>query len=225
MENNNRKTKTRKARVKLLKEQAYEIIKEGIITSFYKPGDELREASLSDEIGISKTPVREALIQLENEGFVEMRPFRGAIVTDISIEDVIKLYEFRQVIETYAIKVAAKNLDQNDIEYLKKQIKTMEHAYKNELANEYDLAHSNLHRLIILKTENKWISGTLSSMEDYMKRVRSSVLKNEATNFINDYEQLIEALEQKDADKACKVIEGHLNRVVEQYKHLKSISF
>lgn len=211
-----------KAQVKLLKEQAYEIIKEGIITSYYKPGDELREASLSEEIGMSKTPIREALIQLQNEGFVEIRPFKGAIVTDISIKDVVKLYEFRQVIDTYAVKIAINNFTQVDLEYLNKQIRLMEEALKSGNATQYDQAHNNFHNVITSKVENIWINRALASMEDYIKRVRNSVIKNEPVNFINDYVLLLEAIKLKDTEQAAGLIEKHLHKVVEIYKKSKS---
>ncbi len=211
----------RRAQVKLLKEQAYEIIKEDIINGYYKPGYELREANLSEELGMSKTPIREALIQLQNEGFVEIRPFRGAVVTDISIEDVVKLYEFREIIEIYAIKIAAENSEPSDIEYLRKQVKIMESALKKGIIDEYDNAHSNFHQLLISKTKNKWINKALANMEDYVRRVRKSIIKHEQVSFIQDYEQLLDALERKDVDLASKIIKQHLRNVVENYKKYK----
>lgn len=212
----------RKAQIKLLKEQAYEIIKEGIITSYYKPGDELREANLSEEMGMSKTPIREALIQLENEGFVEIRPFRGAVVTDISIEDVVKLYEFRQIIETHAAKVAARSCEPSNIEYLKEQIKIMKEALEKDNVNKYHVAHNNFHYFLISKLENKWINKALANMEDFAKRVRVKIIKYEPINFVDDYELVIEALEQKDGEKASNLIKEHLNKVLEIYKKSKA---
>jgi len=220
MENNKPR---RKAQVRLLKEQAYEIIKEGIINSFYKPGDELRETTLSEEIGMSKTPIREALIQLENEGFVQIRPFRGAIVTEISIEDVVKLYEFRQVIEQHTIKIATHTLTEEEIKYLRKQILLMELALEDGSFNEYDIAHNNFHFMLISKAKNKWINKALVNMEDYVKRVRDTIIKEEPINFIGDYEQLLKAFEQKDAQMASKLIEHHLVKVVEMYKDSKTM--
>jgi len=220
MENNKPR---RKAQVRLLKEQAYEIIKEGIINSFYKPGDELRETTLSEEIGMSKTPIREALIQLENEGFVQIRPFRGAIVTEISIEDVVKLYEFRQVIEQHTIKIATHTLTEEEIKYLRKQILLMELALEDGSFNEYDIAHNNFHFMLISKAKNKWINKALVNMEDYVKRVRNTIIKEEPINFIGDYEQLLKAFEQKDAQMASKLIEHHLVKVVEMYKDSKTM--
>jgi len=220
MENNKPR---RKAQVRLLKEQAYEIIKEGIINSFYKPGDELRETTLSEEIGMSKTPIREALIQLENEGFVQIRPFRGAIVTEISIEDVVKLYEFRQVIEKHTIKIATHTLTEEEIKYLRKQILLMELALQDGSFNEYDVAHNNFHFMLISKAKNKWINKALVNMEDYVKRVRNAIIKEEPISFIDDYEQLLRAFEQKDAQMASKLIEQHLAKVVEMYKGSKTI--
>jgi len=220
MENNKPR---RKAQIKLLKEQAYEIIKDSIISGYYKPGDELRESTLSEEIGMSKTPIREALIQLENEGFVEIRPFRGAVVSDISIDDVVKLYEFRQIIEKYAIQIAIKSFNEKDLKYLKKQIRLMELALEEGTIDDYETAHSNFHHLIISKTHNKWINKALANMEDYVKRVRNSIIKfeSEPINFINDYEKLLEAIQRRDVDEASKLIEKHLTKVVEIYKKSK----
>ncbi len=90
-----------------LKDKAYHAIKAAILSLKLKPGDPLVESDLAQQLGISKTPVRDALLELEREGFVTKVPFKGTYVTEITLKDVREVFQVRAVLEGLAARLAA----------------------------------------------------------------------------------------------------------------------
>ena len=103
-------------------EQAYEAIKEAIQSLVFRPGEFLAIGNLADQLEISRTPVRDALIMLEHDGLVRMVPQKGVYVSEITVEDIRQMYELRIVLERYAIRVATGNLTQDELDSLEKDL-------------------------------------------------------------------------------------------------------
>lgn len=98
-----------------LKQQAYQILRQKLIYCEYKPGSLLNEAQLSEELGFSRTPIREALNRIEQEGFIRIMPKKGIFVTDISLHDVQQIFEARIQIEPVTLKMAAPSLPRDTL--------------------------------------------------------------------------------------------------------------
>lgn len=98
-----------------LKKQAYDILRQKLIYCEYKPGSLLNEAQLSEELGFSRTPIREALNRIEQEGFIRILPKKGIFVTDIALRDVQQIFEVRIQIEPVTLKMAAPNLPRDTL--------------------------------------------------------------------------------------------------------------
>ena len=92
----------------------YEELKGAIVDLRLAPGDPLREASLAERLGVSKTPIREALTRLEQEGLVETTSFKGAVVTRYSRQDLLEIYELRELLENAAARAAAESMSEQD---------------------------------------------------------------------------------------------------------------
>jgi DNA-binding GntR family transcriptional regulator len=92
----------------------YEELKNAIVNLRLAPGEPLREATLADRLGVSKTPIREALTRLEQEGLVETTSFKGAVVTGYSRDDLIEIYELRELLENAAVRAAAQSMTEPD---------------------------------------------------------------------------------------------------------------
>ena len=105
---------------KPLRELVFEAIREAIVDGTLEPGERLMEAQLAEDLGVSRTPVREAIRQLELAGFVVMIPRRGAYVADISIKDVADVFEIRGALEALAASLAAERASEEEIEQLER---------------------------------------------------------------------------------------------------------
>ncbi len=93
-------------RFRTVGDMAYEVIREGILQGAFKPGERLRQDQLATAIGVSRIPVRSALLQLESEGLITFEPYRGAVVNSLSADDVRAIYEIRGVLEAHAMHKA-----------------------------------------------------------------------------------------------------------------------
>ena len=102
----------------------YENLKIRIIKNLINPGEPLSEGVLSQELKISKTPIREASQQLEKEGFVENIPGKGSFVSRISIQDIREIFEIREILECEAVKRAALKSNPDEVESIKKKFET-----------------------------------------------------------------------------------------------------
>ena len=106
--------------IKPLREIVFEALKDAILKGKLEPGKRLMEIKLADQLGVSRTPVREAIRKLELEGLVIMEARKGAYVSAISLEDIIDTLEVREALETYAIKLASEKGTVKDMEEIKK---------------------------------------------------------------------------------------------------------
>lgn len=98
-----------------LQDQAYKVIKERIIHGIYKPGSLLKEEELQTDLGISRTPIREAVIRLQNDGLVVIRPKKGILVTEITIDIINSVFEIRTLLETYAAREYGKYIGKDKL--------------------------------------------------------------------------------------------------------------
>lgn len=105
---------------KTVSEIAYEVIKESILAGSFAPGQRLRQEALADAIGVSRIPVRSALMQLEAEGLVSYDARRGAVVTSLTADEVREIYRLREVLESYALRRTAGNLTKDRIKRLRR---------------------------------------------------------------------------------------------------------
>ena len=96
-------------------DKVYGILSEQIISQKLKPGERLPEEQIARKLGVSRTPVRDAISRLVNDGFAEMEPRKGASVKDYQINDVVEVYDLRVVLEGLAVRLAAENVDEQEL--------------------------------------------------------------------------------------------------------------
>lgn len=144
-------------------EAAYERIREGILSGAMKRGTRLREERLAEEIGVSRTPVREALRRLSSEGLVEFLPNRGARVSAWSARELEDLYEIRAMLEGHAARLAAQRITGEEIAHLDDLATQMEAA--DDLADVKRL-NSEFHRLIVRASRNSQLDTLVRGIVD-----------------------------------------------------------
>lgn len=191
---------------------AYDRIKDAILTFQFKPNQALVEGDLALQLGISKTPVRDALMRLEREGLVSRVPFKGTYVSDVNNQDMADIYEIRTVLEGLAIRLATPFLTSEEIARLEEL--TKEHATALSQKDFSDVAKINaeFHGIIIHKCNNQRLITSLEDLDDLLKRYRllsiAQGLRLEKS--VPEHKVIVAALKEKDPIKAEAAMKEHL---------------
>lgn len=192
------------------KEQAYDLIKQRIISCEYMPGDVLSENEIKNEIHVGRTPIREALNKLENERLVKIFPKRGIFVTNITVHDVSSIYGIREVLEPHAVGLAAGNLTREQLMPYYEYYNAAQHQVTPESSHEMD---KNFHYLIYERTENQYLIDILKRIYDQNTRIGIlSTLKvnNRRRNTCAEHLHIIDALLAGDVTKAKAQMKKHV---------------
>jgi DNA-binding GntR family transcriptional regulator len=188
-------------------DQVYGILLAMIINHDLEPGQRLKEEHLARQLGISRTPLRDAITRLAKDGFVELNPRKGAVVTPFEIDDVVEVYDIRKALEVLAMGLAIKNLKGKDLERIRNYLTRP--TKKNLLK-----ADTELHELIIKNCGNKRLQELLSNLyrlievfreAGYQSRQRSSKAQQ-------DHLEMIKALMAKDVEKSQILMGRHIEQ-------------
>ena len=206
------------------KEQAYNLIKDAILFNKFRIGAIYSQESICNELGISRTPVREALIELQKEGYITIIRGRGIEVTPVTEEDAKDILEVRIFYEKNNAFLAAKRANDENIRFLKECIDKLESnlsTFDSQLL--YRIDHQ-FHRLVAKATQNSWIyKETELILDNYLRFENKSVYNNSIDGQLVFKEHLVifNAIRDKEAEKAKKLMEKHL--VNSYYRTLKKI--
>ena len=202
-----------------LRGKVFQKVREDILSGVYKEHEELRETVLSKKLGVSRTPVREALRQLELEGLVTMIPNKGAYVTGISQKDVYDIYRIRSVLEGLCARWATEHITEEQIEGLEEIILLSEfHLERSgEQAGQVTELDGKFHKVLYEASNSRILEHVLSDFHKYVKMARTmSVGEQErAVRSVEEHRGILEAIKQKDADRAELLADQHIRKVME----------
>ena len=193
-----------------LREVVFNNLRDAILKGQLKPGERLLENHLADKLGVSRTPVREALRMLEQENLVELIPRRGAQVLDISAEDIKNILEIRSALEVVSIRHACQKMDNDSLKELKKHNAEFEAAFE---ARDYEgVADEKFHDVIFSAAGNKRLVVIISNIQAQVYRYRMAYLKvyETKTAVLNHHRNIMEAIEKQDAALGEKVMAEHI---------------
>lgn len=199
-----------------LRSQVFHTIREDILKGRYEENEELREATLGKEIGVSRTPVREALRQLELEGLVKIIPNRGAFVTGISKKDVQDIYMIRSVLEGLCVHMAAEHITEEKLEALDEILVLAEfHLNKGNMEQLTEL-DGRFHQILYEASESRILEHVLSDFHKYVQLARRNSVKTKsrAQKSLEEHKDILAALKEKDADQAEKLANIHILNVM-----------
>ncbi len=200
-----------------LEKFAYESIKSAIISFQLVPGQSLVESDLASKLGVSKTPVRDALLRLEREGFVKKIAYTGTYVSEINHKGIADIFMIRAHLESLAARLACNKLSEEDIFKAQNYINLMDEAIRKGEIKEASAQNKNFHDLIIARTESEWLSQILSNLDDHLKRYRilSNYQSGRLEKSIQEHQQVLDAIVKNDPETAEKLMKHHLISVLE----------
>lgn len=200
-----------------MRSRVFQSIRDDILKGKYSEKEELREATLGKELGVSRTPVREALRQLELEGLVEIVPNKGAYVTGISPKDVHDIYMIRSMLEGLCVRWAAEHITSEQLEALEEVILLAEyHVEKGHSAQMTEL-DGKFHQILYDACESRILEHVLSDFHKYVQLTRRKSVKTEdrARKSIEEHRKMLEAIRAKDVERAERLANVHIMHVME----------
>lgn len=195
-----------------LRGRVFHRLREEILSGKYKEGDELKEVAIGEELGVSRTPVREAFRQLELEGLIQIIPNKGAYVTGITQKDVKDIYMIRSLLEGLCARWACEHITEEQMEQMEENIYLSKfHAQKGHLEQLAEL-DNQFHEILYQACDSKMLEHQLRDFHEYVLRVRKKTLSNvnRGPKSNQEHEQIMEAIKANDPDKAEKLANMHM---------------
>jgi len=192
-------------------ERAYLLIRDQIVTLKLAPGSVIEEAKLRQELGLGRTPIREALQRLAHENLVSFVPHRGTFVSDINLTDLHRLTEVRTEMEGYAARLAADRAttsDRGQMQALMAELDTIDGADVHTLMR----LDQRIHRLVYLTTRNQFLQAMLEEIFNLSLRIWFLGLDRgvRIKQAVEEHRQLLDAIVSRDAQRAESVMRQHV---------------
>jgi len=195
---------------KTMQEIIYDKLKQRIISGVYKPGMRLVANDLAEEFNISRMPVREALTRLGSTGLVELIPYKGAIVNELTAEDYVEIFHIRSVLEGLAARLACANLTEEDFEQMRDANEEVRHMIAED---DVEFQHVNriFHSTIWKRTNSERLQTLLSDLYSEASQYRQMVVvhSDRLGEIHHEHEMLLEALEKGDERLAEDIVRDH----------------
>lgn len=204
-----------------LRGKVFNKIREDILAGNYQEKDELKEAAISKALGVSRTPVREALRQLELEGLVTIVPNKGAYVNGITAQDIYDIYVIRSYLEGLCAKWACEHITKEQIDELEEIIYLSEfHIQKEHWEQIFEL-DNRFHLYLYKACGSKILEHILSDYHHYVERVRKNTLSSQerARTASMEHKAILNAVINKDEEKAEKLANEHIFQSLANIKH------
>ncbi len=210
--------------LKPLRDKITDFIRDLIISGEVKPGEKLTEEGLSSKIGISRTPLREALLKLQSEGLVKVLPRKGAIVEDLSKEDANETYLIKGILEGLAGRLATEHITDEELGKLVEINHEMLRLSKNKRKDPKQILklNSEFHKIIIKSSKSKKLIKFIDDLRKHTLRYNSIYLSlmDHIQDSIREHEKIIKALKKRDSELVELLIKKH-NETARKYLYEK----
>jgi DNA-binding GntR family transcriptional regulator len=193
-------------------QRVYDHLRAEILSGRLEPGAELAEVALSEQLGVSRGPLREAIGRLASEGLVTVRPRRGAVVRSLSKAEFVELSQVREALEMLAVRLAVPRLGPEDVAALEELVATMAaHAERGEVAEFFE-ANSTFHLRLVEASGNAKLrelyEQLLAQLGRY--RLRSLRLRGNLERSVAEHAAILRAAKRSDADRAAHLMSEHI---------------
>lgn len=193
-------------------EHAYRRIRAAIQSGELKPGERLREMELAESIGLSRTPVREALARLESEGLVAHDASRGIMVAELDYSMVTELYYMREVLEGTAARLTAQHASEVEVSILEDLCRQYEAAIKTGDGAALAASNRRFHETLYRCSHNRYLVNMLTVLHDALSLLGSTTLssRERAAETLKEHQAVVAAVKGRDPDAAERALRDHI---------------
>ncbi len=200
-----------------LREIVYEELKRQILRGRITPGTRMMEVELAEEMGVSRTPVREAIRKLEKEGLVTIEPRKGAYASEISVKDMVDVLEVREDLEGFAASLAAGKITADEVAELKEITESYSDAVKNNDTEKMITFDEKFHKRIVASSGNKTLIQLSETVQELALRFRY-LYYDDFSRYVNmpvEHKEILDALTSGDGDMARQAADDHVRKLKE----------
>lgn len=196
-----------------LRDVVFNTLRQAILTGELKPGERLMEVQLASRLGVSRTPIREAIRKLELEGLVTMVPRRGAEVAQITEKSMNDVLEVRRAMDALCVELACERITEEELVQLKAACGQFEQAVRTRDVKKIAQADVELHDIILQATGNKRLIQLVNNLSEQMYRYRFEYIKDHSQHerLVEEHRIIYESLVNKDKERACEAAKLHID--------------
>ncbi len=197
----------------------YEHVRQKIVSWAFAPGERLSEQKISDELGISRTPVREAFIRLASEGLLEARPYRGTFVTLINVSQIDEVRFIRSCLESEVAQLACTLPLPGFIEYAEENIRQQRSALASGDLETFNILDDSLHERLFAACDKRLSWQMIQMMSGQYQRVRHALMREALPD---EHQAIIDAIKAKDAPAARRIMQSHLGLIEDELSAMQA---
>ncbi|MBO4982263.1 MAG: GntR family transcriptional regulator [Lachnospiraceae bacterium] len=196
-----------------LRDVVFNTLRQAILTGELKPGERLMEIHLANRLGVSRTPIREAIRKLELEGLVTMIPRRGAEVAQITEKSMNDVLEVRRAMDALCVELACDRITEEEIQALKQACDAFEEAVKSKDVKRIAQADVKLHDIIVRATGNQRLVQLVNNLSEQMYRYRFEYIKDfsQHERLVEEHRIIYESIVKKDKETASQAARMHID--------------
>ncbi len=199
---------------KSLGDYVYEKLKQAIIDGEITPGSRIIEGRIANILGISRTPVREAIHKLDRSGFLERLPSGGFTVSSLTREEIEEVFGIRSVLESYAARLAAINYNQEELKLLEAKLKEYKSCLEKGQLDALNDINTEFHDTLYTLSRSPKLVEIIGNLKDHISRFRKILLNDARLAKVSDYDhqRMLEAMKRRDPDGVEKLVKEHILR-------------
>ena len=200
-----------------LRETVCEALRDAIRNGILEPGERLMEVQLAEELGISRTPVREAIRKLEQEGYVIMMPRRGTYVSSVSVNDIKEIFEIRSALESLSTGLAARRIEPDELEKLRALLTEIEGHIQRKDIDKIVETDIKFHGLLYQVSRNERLVTIISNLKEQLARFRTLSMSypGRLQETLQEHRAMVEAIAAGDVEAARDAAERHMEQAEE----------
>ncbi len=202
-----------------IRDLVYRHLREQILTGALNRGMRLKELAISEELGVSRTPIREAIRKLESEGLVQYASRRGVTVTTLDAGEMKEIYELREVLEGLTSRLAAERGTDEEIRQLQDLALDMERAYQTREIGLVPSLHTKFNELLYSMSRNKKLFETLARYNEYIEKSQFISMQREgrAGRIMSEHSAIVDAIRRRSPEQAEAAARQHVANASKAY--------